>query len=809
MDVLKFGGSSVGSSDSIRQVGQILQNRKSNFVVVVSAVSGVTNQLKQIAQQAQNGQHQNELENLKQQHFQLIEELIQIPFQNQVLIYVQKQINQLDRICKGVFMLQELSEKTRAKIMSFGEQLSSFLIYHYLKQEGIPIELINGLSMIKANHSYDNAQVDFGKTKQTILQTINYSTNFIAPGFIATNPENETVLLGRGGSDYTAAIYAGVLKANQLEIWSDVDGMLNANPKLVKHAQTIEQLSYKEAFELSHFGAKVLFPPTIQPAMQESIPIFLKNTFSPDKDGTFIGTDPQESVSSIKGISSIQEVNILTISGTGLTGKKGTARRVFQALENADCNVVLITQCCSEQNICIGIHQQDVSKATESLCKEFEREIDKGFIQPVKSNDDLSIIALVGDNMRHRVGLSGKALSTLGENGINVIAIAQGASERNISIVINKVDEKKAMNVLHEQFFNHSRKTVHLFIAGIGNVGKAFVNILRQQCAQLKSDFQLEVKIVGIATSQQYLLNEDGISFEDIDQYKAIAQQLETFESFIAKMQALNLRNSVFIDNTASEEVSNFYSPILQQSISIVACNKIACSSPFQRYNDLLNKAHHHNVQFKYETCVGAALPVIKTIQDLRQSGDTIHKIEAVLSGSLNFIFNAYDATSSFASIVQKAKEEGYTEPNPLLDLGGTDVRRKILILAREAGYALEFEEVECQRFLPDSCFEVQPQELSKELEQHESYFKKLYQNAASQGKKLKVVATMENGKAVVALREIASDSPLYHLEGKDNIVSITSARYPVEPLVIKGAGAGADVTASGVFSDLMLIINR
>lgn len=812
MLVIKFGGSSLASSENIRKVKSILAQKKAPFLVVVSALGGATDQLQQIANLAvkRSPNYLTVLNDLKERHFDLTKDLMALEHQANVLISIQKQFNAVQSLCEGIFALRELSDRTLAKVMGFGEQLSAFVIGEYLKQENIALELVNSLDYIKAKGNYLKGELLSEMTTQ-LMATLSQKGCYIAPGFIASNPEGELVLLGRGGSDYTAAIFAAQLGAKSLEIWSDVNGMLTANPKLVRNAATIKELTYQEAFELSHFGAKVLYGPTIRPVMNENIPIRLKNTFSPQENGTYISSHSKGSnKNKIKGISSIAGLSLITVSGVGLAGAQGMAKRVFVALEEAQTNVILITQCCSEQNICIAVRELDQDQALVKLNNAFSYEINQGLVDPVTAASNYSVIALVGNEMKRQVGLAAKAFGALGENGVNIVAIAQGASERNISLVVQTVDEKKAINVLHERFFSTVRKKVHLFVAGVGNVGTQFLNILAAQQAILKTEHNIEIRLVGLANSKKMVLDNEGIALDQSKKRLSTGQDLDSFASFVQEMNALNLRNSIFIDNTASQMVSDYYPVILRESISIATCNKIACSDVYAKYDRLKSLAKQYNCSFNYETTVGAALPVIKTIQNLVLSGDKIHKIQAVLSGSLNFIFNHYNGEESFANIVRKAKEEGYTEPNPLIDLSGIDVMRKILILAREAAYSLNMEDVSVQSFIPENCLNASSaQDLFEALEASENYFQELYAAASSKGNKLKVVASFEAGKAQVGLLEIDPQSPLFHLEGKDNIVSINSKRYPTEPLVIKGAGAGAELTAAGVFSDLMLMLNH
>ncbi|AFM03348.1 aspartate kinase [Bernardetia litoralis DSM 6794] len=836
MIVLKFGGTSVSSKSNLEQIATILSAKTENFIVVVSAFSGITNKLEQIANLSLHGNHSILLEEFRNFHFEFIKELVSEFHQIELFVEVQQKCNQLEAICESVGTLKELSDRTRATILSFGESLSSIIVQKYLSvntKNSIKVNLLDSKKIISTttNESKDylNAHLDLEKTTRNILAIVGVPTNdiqnknYIAAGFVAHNQKGETVTLGRGGSDFSAAIYANTIDATRLEIWSDVNGMQSANPRKVQATQSLQKLSYKEAFEMAYFGAKVLYPPSILPVMDKNIPLYLKNTFSPEQEGTFISNENKLTENKIQGICSLDEIAIITVSGVGLAKQKGSARRVFQILEEANINIILITQSSSEQSIGIGINQSELQNAEEALNSAFEKEIKRGLMNEVKTIENQCIVAIVGDNMKNAIGLAGKVFGAIGENGINVTAIAQGASERNISIVINKKDEEKALNVIHEKFFASTVKNVHVFIAGIGNVGTEFINILFAQKQKLIEEYQINLKIIGVANSKKMLFNHSSETFEKVEELtkedvlkfkqKKENKNAKTYSSlneYFQTIKELNLRNSVFIDNTASDIVSEGYEFLIKNSISVVTCNKIACSSEYSTYLKLNKLAKDRNIYFKYETSVGAALPILKTIYDLRISGDKINQIEAVISGSLNFIFNNYNAENQFADVVLQAKEEGYTEPNPLIDLSGLDVMRKILILSRESGLNKELSDITFNSFLPDECTNSKSvEELFENLKKNENHFKALYQNAHKNGNKLKVVAKMEKGNLSVALKEIPSNSPFYNLEGKDNVVAINTNRYVDEPLVIKGAGAGAAVTASGVFADLMFIMNN
>ena len=809
MQVLKFGGSSVGTAAGIEQVKNILKNRKDGYIVVVSALGGVTDGLKELLEESLEHLPTLKLTRLKERHFSLIKDLELL--EDEILVSsVEDLFLEIENVCKGVNVLQEISERSEARMLGYGEKLSSRIIHAYLNAQKLNFNYLNSEELIIANSGYTKAILEKEPTYSNIQQKIDTEKNYLAGGFIASNPKRIPVLLGRGGSDYSAAIYAGALSVDKLEIWSDVDGMMNANPRIVQAASKINTLSYEEAFELSYFGAKVLYPPTIRPLLEAGIPLELKNTFSPEKEGTRIDPVTPPYKDPIKGVSALSDIGLLNISGLGMAGKPGTARRIFQSLENAGVNVILITQCCSEQSICVGVKQEQINLAMEHLKADFALDLQRGLLNDIIIDEHYSIVALIGDNMINRIGLSGKVFSTLGENGINIKAIAQGASERNISVVVSKKDESKAINVLHEAFFSQNTKKVHLYVAGIGNVGSQFMNILDMRTEALIEELGIELKLISASNSKKTLRSLDGLKMQDLDAFADQAAAYDSFSDLVSSIASDNLRNAVFVDITASSVVSDHYEDILKAGASIVTCNKIACSSDYERYASLLKLAKHKMVQFKYETCVGAALPVIKSIQDLVQSGDAIHAVDAVLSGSLNYIFNHYNGEKTFCEVVKDAQTLGFTEPNPLIDLSGVDAIRKILILARESGLDINFEDVVNNSFLPDECLEANSaEELFSLLTKHEDHFKKIYERAQANGCRLKVVARFENNKAEFGLQEVDLSHPFYNLDGKDNIFSIRSDRYPEQPLIIKGAGAGAALTASGVFSDLMMIVNK
>ena len=614
--------------------------------------------------------------------------------------------------------------------------------------------------------------------------------------------------MGRGGSDYTAAVLAAALNADSLEIWTDVSGMYTANPKLVKQAKAITHISYEEAMELSHFGAKVLYPPTIQPVLVKGIPILIKNTFQPEDPGTRIEKNKEHGKHTVRGISHVPNISLLTLEGPGMIGIPGISKRFFEVLSSAQISVVLITQASSEHSICIGVAEEDAALAESLVNEAFAYEIEAAKINPVVTEQELAIIALVGDQMKSHQGLSGKMFSTLGKNNVNIRAIAQGASERNISAVIQKGDVKKALNSLHETFFEENIKQLNLFVLGVGNVGSKLLRQIEQQWAYLKEHHSLNIRVIGISNSRTMAFNEEGLALDSWEDLLGKGQKANAKE-FFEKVLNFNFRNSIFVDNTASEDVANTYVEYLKHSIAVVTCNKIACSSSLSQYQNLKEISREYDAPFLFETNVGAGLPIIDTLKHLIASGDKVHKIQAVLSGSLNFIFNNFSAENTFAKIVKQAQSEGYTEPDPKIDLSGIDVMRKILILARESGYMINIEDIDNHSFLPaESLSTKNNEDFYKSLEKHEAEFQKLYADAVKADAKLKYVAQFNNGKASVGLQKIPRDHDFYKLEGSDNIVLFFTDRYKEQPLVVKGAGAGADVTASGLFADIIRIGN-
>ena len=718
---------------------------------------------------------------------------------------VKKICNEIEDICRGVFLLGELSARTKDKIMSYGELLSSRIIQAKMTAYSLEAEWKDCRELIITDSYFGSAAVDFSVTNINLEKFFasTSSSLLIVPGFISSNQDGITTTLGRGGSDYTAAIIAAAMNAELLEIWTDVPGMMTADPRIVNNSKLIPQVSYQEAMELSHFGAKVIYPPTIQPVMNKNIPVWIKNTFAPLETGTIIQNESIKNGAAIRGISSIKDISLISLEGSGMLGIPGFSKRLFEALAGNKINVILITQSSSEHSICVGIETANTPDAKYAVDLAFSYEINTKQVEPLAVKNDLAIVALVGDNMKSHPGIAGKMFGALGKNGVNIFAIAQGSSERNISAVVSAGDVAKGVNVLHEEFFETTLKHIHLFIAGTGNVGSKLLDQLKQQGQYLKEHLRLNIKVVGLANSKKMVIHEDGIDLSNWETLIKEGQPL-SLSNYTDILFLKNLRNTVFVDVTANETVATCYDQLLQKSISVVACNKIACSSPYNYYKRLKESAREFNSKFMYETNVGAGLPIIGTLNDLLSSGDKINKMEAVLSGTLNFVFNNYDGNKSFSSIVSLAQEEGYTEPDPRLDLSGKDVMRKIMILARETGAKIEMEDIVNNSFLPESCMMGSVGDFYKEMERQENHFKRIYQKAFASGNKLKFVARFENGNASVGLQQVDPQHDFYHLYGKDNVVLFYTNRYSEQPLVVKGAGAGADVTASGVFADII-----
>ncbi len=812
MKVLKFGGSSVANAENIEKVVEVVRKtiETNSCAVILSAMQGVTDALIEIGKLAESGDEnfRAKIKEIEEKHNDAARFLLAGDAQNGAFDFIENRFNELRSICEGVFLLRELSPRTLDRIISFGEILSTKIFAAKLAALNIGNVWTDSRQIIRTDSNFTNAAVDFAETNRQIQGFFKTTSEkiVILQGFIASDASGATTTLGRGGSDYTGAIIAAAIDAEVLEIWTDVSGMMTADPRIVRSIRQIPRISYREAMELSHFGAKVIYPPTIQPVLQKKIPILVKNTFAPDDFGTLIETESGDEKGIIRGITSIDRISVLSLEGSGMVGIPGFSKRLFDALSKAKINVILITQSSSEHSICVAIEEKFADLAKRAVDEEFAYEIEIGKIEPLRVERDFSILALVGDNMKARAGISGKMFAALGSQGINIHAIAQGSSERNISTVIASKDVRKAVNTLHEEFFSDGSKQINLFIVGIGTVGKKLLAQLDQQSEFLRENLRLNVRVVGLANSRKILFDEEGIDLENYE-LRIANEGIETDstgKTIADLIVEKNLRNSIFVDVTANSEVVEAYPKLLQKAVAVIACNKIAASSEFEKYAKLKSLAREFNANFLFETNVGAGLPVINTLNDLTRSGDAIKRIEAVLSGTLNFVFNNYDGSRPFSSVVRQAQIEGYTEPDPRLDLSGTDVARKILILAREAGYALEMADIENEGFLPKSCLQGTVEDFYAEMERHEDYFKNLLDAARSKNLTLKYIAGFDNGKASVGLQSIDRSHNFANLSGKDNAVLFYTNRYSDLPLVVKGAGAGADVTAAGVFADII-----
>lgn len=815
MKILKFGGSSVATPDRIQSIAGIIKSyytTGNKFAVVFSAFGGVTDLLIEMSSMAAKGDkaYKDSLEAFKKRHDAAVDELLQGDLKEKTSKHITKNHEVLHSLLHGIFLVREASPRTMDYVLSFGERNSAFIIAQVLIQNGINASFLDTRNLIKTDKKFGQATVDQELSSQNIKAYFQNNPEVqIATGFISSAKGGLTTTLGRGGSDYTAALLASGVDAEVIEIWTDVSGVLTADPRKVKKAFTIPSMTYAEAMEMSHFGAKVIYPPTLQPALKKNIPLRIKNTFEPDFEGTLVSDKSPLNDSAVKGISSISSISLLTLQGGGMFGVPGIAARLFNSLAQAGINVILITQGSSEHSISFAVQPQYANKARKRVESAFEYEINAGNIDKVKIENDLSVVAIIGENMRYQPGISGRMFQALGRNGINCIAIAQGSSELNISVVIPSSDEKKALNALHQSFFLSDTQQIHLFMVGVGLIGGTLISQIKAQSNFLKEKRHLEIKVVGLSNSTKMLFSETGIDLENWKDQLLSSSVSADMGDFINKMTDLNLSNTIFIDNTANDYIASFYEKILDSSISIATPNKIATSSSYLHYQRLKTIAQHRGVQFKYETNVGAGLPVISTLNDLINSGDRIIKIEGVLSGSLSFIFNSFTKDQKFSAIVTKAKELGYTEPDPRIDLNGIDVRRKLIILARETGLALEAKDVEIESILPEACRNAPTiPEFFAELEKADDYFSQLIEEAEKEDKALRMIASLNNQKASISLQSVDASHPFYSLSGSDNMIVFTTERYKERPLVIRGPGAGAEVTAAGIFAELITIAN-
>ena len=810
MKVLKFGGTSVGSVKSILSLKQIVENeaKKQPVVIVVSALGGITDKLIATSKLAVAGDEEwkTEFDAMVDRHHKMIDTIItDTKAREDLFIKVDALLDQLRSIYFGVFLIHDLSEKTSDAIVSYGERLSSLIVSTLVKGS----KWYDSREFIKTVDKNGKHVLDAELTTELVTKTFSDLPRIsLVPGFISSDRDSKEITnLGRGGSDYTAAIIAAALNAEVLEIWTDVDGFMTADPKVIKTAYTINELSYIEAMELCNFAAKVIYPPTIYPVCVKNIPIRVKNTFNPESDGTIIKQKIENNLKPIKGISSISGTTLITVTGLSMVGVIGVNRRIFTALAQQGISVFLVSQASSENSTSIGVRDQDAEKAVNVLDNEFAKEIETGAMFPMHAESGLATIAIVGENMKHTPGIAGKLFGTLGRSGISVIACAQGASETNISFVIDGKYLRKSLNVLHDSFFLSEYKVLNLFICGVGTVGSKLIEQIRSQYEELKEHSRLKLNVVGIASSHNAIFCREGL---DLDNYREQLQASEPSspEKLRDTILSMNIFNSVFVDCTASKDVALLYQSFLEHNVSVIAANKIAASSKYEDYLKLKTTAMMRGVKFRFETNVGAGLPIIGTINDLCNSGDKILRIEAVLSGTLNFIFNAISAEVPFSETVRLAKEQGYSEPDPRIDLSGTDVVRKLVILAREAGYRVEQEDVEKHLFVPEEYFQGSLEDFWKNLPALDADFEARRKELEAEGKRWRFVATMDGGKVNVALKAVDRNHPFYNLEGSNNIVLLTTERYKEYPMQIQGYGAGASVTAAGVFANIMSIAN-
>lgn len=808
MKVMKFGGSSVGSVNSILSVKKIVEAVKEPVIVVVSALGGITDKLIKTSKMAAEGNaaYEKEYRDIVNRHIEMVYTVVPASEKrSELLDKVNELLNELKDIFQGIYLIRDLSPKTSATILSYGERLSSIIVAALI-QDAV---WYDSRMFIKTEKKHAKHILDSDLTTELVKDTFKELPNVaLVPGFISTDKNTDEITnLGRGGSDYTASIIAAALDADILEIWTDVDGFMTADPRVISSAYVINELSYVEAMELCNFGAKVVYPPTIYPVCHKNIPILIKNTFNPDAPGTIIKQEVSD-MKAIKGISSINDTSLITVTGLGMVGVIGVNYRIFKALAQNGISVFLVSQASSENSTSIGVRNEDAPLACEVLNTEFAKEIEMGEISPVTAEKDLATVAIVGENMKHTPGIAGKLFGTLGRNGISVIACAQGASETNISFVVEAKSLRKSLNVIHDSFFLSEYQVLNLFICGTGTVGDSLIKQICGQQQKLMQGRGLKLNVVGIANGHQALFDRDGI---DLTNYRALLDEKGGASSpqiIHDEVIGMNIFNSVFVDCTANAAVADLYKEFLTHNISVVAANKIAASSPYANYSELKHIARKRGVKFLFETNVGAGLPIIKTMNDLINSGDKILKIEAVLSGTLNYIFNTIGADVPFSQTIRMAKEEGYSEPDPRIDLSGKDVIRKLVILAREAGYPLEQEDVEKHLFVPNEFFDGSLDDFWKNIPSLDVDFEVRRKQLEEQGKRWRFVAKLENGKGTVSLQEVEKTHPFYNLEGSNNIILLTTERYNEYPMMIQGYGAGASVTAAGVFADIIGIAN-
>lgn len=814
MHVLKFGGTSVGSIRSIKNVKQIVEERKQPLIVVVSALGGITDRLISTANKAASGDESyiEEFQFIQQRHYDVVEGLLDGEELTTMKIFIAGILDELKNIYNGIFLIRELSARTLCTVVSYGERISSRIIATVIKGA----TWIDSRDIIKTTKDWDKNVCNFEQTNPNVVamwdkvKAESQCPIIVMGGFIASDSvTGEVTNLGRGGSDYTAAIVAAALQAEMLEIWTDVDGFMTADPRVINNAYVISQLSFVEAMELCNFGAKVIYPPTIFPVYHKNIPIVIKNTFNPTAPGTLINSDTTHGDRQvIKGISSINDTSLVTVSGLGMVGVIGVNKRIFSTLADNGISVFIVSQASSENSSTIGVKNADAERAVEVLSKEFRKEMEMGEISSITAEHDLATVAIVGEKMKQTPGIAGKLFRTLGLNGINVIACAQGASETNISFVTSKSSLRKALNVIHDSFFLSEYNVLNLFLSGVGLVGRNLIEQIRTQQDYLLKHKNLQIRIVGMSNSRVYLYDRDGIDLNNWESLLKASTEKSSPEILRDKIIQENVFNAVFVDCTASAEVAEIYHSLLDHNINVVCANKVAASGDYDNYRLLKRTARKRGVKYLFETNVGAGLPIINTINNLINSGDEILEIEAVVSGTLNFIFNTLSKDIPMSKAILMAREAGYAEPDPRLDLNGSDVIRKIVILSRESGYRISKEDVEKHLFIPDSYFEGTTEQFWATIPELDAHFEEMREKAAAKGHRFRFVASLSNGKAKVELREVGADHPFYRLEGSNNVILLRTARYKEQPMEIKGYGAGAAVTAAGVFADIISIAN-
>lgn len=814
MKILKFGGTSVGSAQSIKTLVSIVEeaHKKDNDIAVItSAMGGVTNSLLEIAKLAEEQQDYTALmQQIEQRHIEVIKTLIPAKNQNPLLMQLKIYLNDLDELLSGVAALKELSPRAKDHILSYGELCSTFMVSGILQQHIPNILFTDSREIILTDSHWGNAHINEVKTDKLVHEYFEKNKEKLCciTGFIAFNDKRQTTTLGRGGSDYTASVIGAILQCEEIQIWTDVDGFMTSDPRMVEKAFSLPEISYTEAMELSYFGAKVIYPPTMIPAFANHIPIVIKNTFNPSFAGTQIRSNAYRNGSMIRGIASINDVVLINVQGSGMIGKTGFSGRLFSAVAKENINIILITQASSEHSITLAVSPEDAQRARLVIEEEFELELQAKKLDYPQIEPSFSVLAVVGENMKHTPGITGKLFYALGRNGINVSAIAQGSSEYNISVVIKKDDLTKALNVTHEAFFLSPVKTLNVFYLGVGNIGKTLLRQIKAHESFLLENNSLRIRMIAITNTKKMVISEEGIPLKNWE--KLFQENIEPADpdAFFHKMKSLNLPNSVFIDNSASAEVVNHYPEIFASNISIVTCNKLGNSGAYEQYQLFRKLVKKYNVDFLYETNVGAGLPIIKTLKDLLVSGDKILKIEAILSGTISYIFNEFKGDRHFYEIVHEAQEKGFTEPDPRDDLSGLDFMRKMLILARDSGYPIEMADIEIEHILPDACMKATSVgTFYKEVEKADAHFEDLKKKAEQQRKVLRYIGIMENGKVSIKLEAVDNTHPFYSLSGSDNIIAFTTSRYKQNcPLVVKGPGAGAEVTAAGVFADLVKV---